>query len=147
MQTVLRAPVTSALRDWLRDQTAVTALLGTDDGLAQPAVYAMHAAGSVPPSSAVLPALMVARVGGGDDGVAHDYPLVQFDIWGAKGSGHTVETVAAALVALLLNTRPGTVLTPGLHFMGAVIESSFGSPYEGDGPRFIVTASITTRAV
>jgi hypothetical protein len=147
MQTVARAPVTTALRDWLRDQDTVAGLLGDDTGLDQPPVYAMHAAGAIPPARTELPALTLARVGGGDDGVALDHPLIQFDIWGPQGSGHDVETIAAALVELLHNTRPGTVLAAGLHFMGAVVESSFGSPYEGDGPRFIVTASLTTRAV
>lgn len=147
MQTVQRAPVTTALRDWLRGQTAFTALLGSDTGLGQPAIYAMYAAGAIPPADAGSPSLLIARVGGGDDGVALDFPLLQLDIWGAKGSGHTVETVDAALCQLLLNTPPGTALVAGLHFMGAVIESAFGSPTADDGPRWIVTASITTKAV
>lgn len=95
MQTVLRAPVTTPLRDWLRATSPVAGWFGLDATLGVPSIYAMLAAGGIPPASAVLPALLLAKVGGGDDETAFDFPMVQFDIWGTSAA--QVETIAADL--------------------------------------------------
>lgn len=123
------APVTKPLRDWLRGQIAAVGQRVYAGGLEK---------------DATLPAIALERVGGFTTEPL-DRPLIQFDVWASKGD--TAETVAMALVSLLLSTAPGTQVAAGLAFMGATVESAVWLPDPASQtPRFVITVEVTTRA-
>lgn len=142
--TAPRAAVTGPLRDWLRDQTAVASLCGTDPVLSEPSIYAGGLA-----SGHVLPAVVVTKVGLGSDATATETHLIQLDCWADRGQAATAEALAAAVKTTLESVTPGAPLgNSSVRLLGAVIEAEVALPDPDDGtPRFVVTASLTTTVV
>jgi hypothetical protein len=138
--TAPRAAVTGPLRDWLRDQTAVASLCGTDPVLNEPSIYAGGLA-----HDAVLPAVAVTKVGLGAAATTTEDHLIQFDCWAPRGQAANAETLAAAVKT----TLEAVVRTPlgnsTVRLLGATIEAEAALPDPDDGtPRYVVTATLTT---
>lgn len=142
--TAPRAAMLAPLRDWLRDQSAVATLCGTDAGLNEPSIYA----GGIG-SGAVLPAIVITKVGLVGGPAVTEQTLVQFDCWAAKGNGAAAEELAAALKTALEQVTPGTQLASStVRLLGAAIEAEAALPDPDDGtPRHVVTALVTTKVV
>lgn len=142
--TAPRAAVTGPLRDWFRDQYDVTSLCGTDPVLNEPSIYAGGLA-----SNAVLPAVVVSKVGLAADGTTTERHLIQFDCWADRGQAAAAEALAAAVKTALEQATPSTVLgTSFVRLLGAQIEAEAALPDPDDGtPRYVVTASVTTTVV
>lgn len=142
--TAPRAAVTGPLRDWLRNQYDITSLCGTDPVLNEPSIYAGGLA-----SNAVLPAVVVSKVGLGADGTSTETHLIQIDCWADRGQAANAEALAAAVKTVLESVTPGTVLGSSfVRLLGATIEAEAALPDPDDGtPRYVVTASVTTTVV
>ena len=142
--TATRAAVTGPLRDWLRSQYDITSLCGTDPVLNEPSIYAGGLAGG-----AVLPAVVVTKVGLNSGATTTETHLLQFDCWADRGQAANAETLAAAVKTALESATPGTVLgTSFVRLLGAAIEAEAALPDPDDGtPRYVVTASVTTTVV
>lgn len=138
-----RAAVTGPVRDWLRDQTSVTTLCGTDPVLNEPSIYAGGLA-----SGHVLPAVTITKVGLSPDGTTTERHLLQFDCWAGRGQAATAEALAAAVKTAIEQVTPGTALGSSVRLWGASIEAEVALPDPDDGaPRYVVTALLTTTVV
>jgi hypothetical protein len=122
---------TTALRDWLRASSSVTALV------------AQRSYANGLPNSPTLPAIVVTRVGGGPS-LPIDIGLYQFDCWAATGS--EAAALVNALVRLLYSTPSGTALG-SLTYGGAVEDPEIvWQPDPVDAtPRYVVTAQVVTK--
>ena len=141
--TATRAAVTGPLRDWLRDQTSVSSLCGTDPVLNEPSIYAGGLA-----ANAVLPAVVVSKVGLGTGATSTESHLVQLDCWADRGQAANAEALAAAVKTALESAVNQLLGTSTVRLLGAAIEAEAALPDPDDGtPRFVVTASVTTTVV
>lgn len=141
--TATRAAVTGPLRDWLRDQTTVSTLCGTDPVLNEPSIYAGGLA-----ANAVLPAVVVSKVGLATGATSTESHLVQLDCWADRGQAANAETLAAAVKTALESAVNQLLGTSTVRLLGATIEAEAALPDPDDGtPRFVVTASVTTTVV
>jgi hypothetical protein len=142
--TAPRAAVLGPVRDWLRDTTAVATLCGTDTTLTEPSIYAGGLA-----TSAVLPAVVLTKVGLGADGTTTENHLVQFDCWASKADGAADAEALAAAVKTALESATGVALgASSVRLLGAQIEAEVALPDPDDGtPRYVVTATLTTTVV
>ena len=141
--TAPRAAVTGPLRDWLRDQTTVATLCGTDPVLNEPSIYAGGLA-----ANAVLPAVVITKIGLGADGTTTETHLLQFDCWAPRGQAANAETLAAAVKTVLESSTRTTLGVSTVRLLGATIEAEAALPDPDDGtPRTVVTASVTTTVV
>lgn len=141
------APVTAPLRDWLREQASLTALLGTDaNGTVQ--VYA----GGLPDAADLAdgPAVELHTAGGLDGGTALDRPFARFNVWATSAAD--AEQVAYTLRSVLDHAR-GAALGPGadpseVRLAGADTAAPLWAPDpDSRTPRFVVTATLTVQAV
>lgn len=141
------APVQAPLRDWLREQTALTALVGTDtNGTAQ--VYA----GGLPDAADLTngPAVVLYTAGGLDGGTALDRPFCRFNVWAAEAPD--AEAVAYKLRHVLQQAR-GAALGPAadpseVRLVGADTAAPLWAPDpDSRTPRFVVTTTLTVQAV
>lgn len=122
---------TRELRDWLRTVDAVTDIVG----------QRVWAGGL--PDDPDLPAVVIARVGGGLDRPI-DVGLYQFDCWASTGSGAAL--LVSALLGVLYGTPSGTAVgnvTYGGTADGAQVVWS-PDPVD-DTPRYTVTAQVVTK--
>lgn len=134
-QTLLRRPITTVLRDWLRAQN-ITGVDGSGDQ-----VYA----GGLP-TGTTGGSIVLFRVGGQSDGPI-ERPLIQLDCRDDTGSG--AEIIVAALLALLESADASTALASNLHLMGvASVAAPIWSPDQpGDTPRYIVTVELAVKSL
>jgi len=141
------APVQAPLRDWLREQTTLTANLGTDaNGTVQ--VYA----GGLPDAVDLTngPAIVLYTAGGLDGGTALDRPFCRFNVWGA-----TAEAAEAAAYTLrsVLDHAAGAALGPAadpsdVRLVGADTAPPLWAPDpDTNRPRFVITTTLTVQAV
>lgn len=142
------APVQAPLRDWLREQTALTALVGTDtNGTAQ--VYA----GGLPDAADLTngPAVVLYTAGGLDGGTALDRPFCRFNVWADNGGALEAEAVAYKLRHVLQQAR-GAALGPAadpseVRLVGADTAAPLWAPDpDTNRPRFVVTTTLTVQA-
>lgn len=140
------APVQAPLRDWLREQADLTALVGTDaNGTVQ--VYA----GGLPDAvDLASPAVELHTAGGLDGGTAHDRPFARFSVWATSAAD--AEQVAYTLRAVLDHARGaalGPAATPSdVRLAGADTAAPLWAPDpDSRTPRFVVTATLTVQAV
>lgn len=131
IHTLVWAEPTTALRDWLRTEDAITDLV---DGR----TYANGLPDNVP-----LPALVITRLGGGPS-LPIDIGLYQFDCWASTGSG--AQALVNALVQLLYSTPSGTP-AGSVTFGGAADDPEIlWQPDDlGNTPRYVVTVQIVTK--
>jgi hypothetical protein len=132
--------VEGAMRTWLRNHTAVSAIVGA------------RVFFGVPKKSPRFPLVTVQRVGGGDDlgtDAPLDIALLQIDCWGEiDDSGNGVKSGATALVnavrTALRAVGSDTLLTTGVTAHGVNVESVLWLPDpDNDRPRYSVTAEVT----
>jgi len=122
---------TQALRDWLRLQAGVVAVVGTR-------VYA----GGLP-ANATFPAATVRRIGGGYDDMV-DVGLYQLDVWATKASD--AADAASALVELLGQTT-NTSLDGDLILAGVDVQTVlYLTDPNPDLQRYSITAQVTTKS-
>jgi hypothetical protein len=127
--------IEGALRDYLRADAGVSTLVGN------------RVFFGLPPRVA-FPAVIIRRVGGGDDPseAPIDRPLVAIDCWGKPKNKADAFALAAAvrdaLTAIRRTTQDSTVLY-GANVIGAIF---FPDP-ETDQPRYALTVDVTARAV
>ena len=141
------APVQAPLRDWLREQSALASLLGTDtNGTVQ--VYA----GGFPPAVDLTdgPAVALYTAGGLDGGTALDRPFARFNV--EATSAEAAEDVAYALRSVLEHAAGaalGPVADPSdVRLVGADTAPPLWAPDpDTNQPRFVVTATLTVQAV
>lgn len=141
------APVQAPLRDWLREQTALTAVLGTDtNGTAQ--VYAGGLPDAVDLTSG--PAVVLYAAGGLDGGTGLDRPFCRFNVWAAEAPD--AEAAAYKLRSVLDHAR-GAALGPAadpsaVRLVGADTAPPIWAPDpDTNRPRFVVTSTLTVQAV
>lgn len=141
------APVTQPLRDWLREQSGITALVGTDADS-----HKMVYAGGRPSSIADDATCIVLYTAGGlDGGTALDRPFVRFNCWASTMPA--AEALAYALRNVLTRALPRTALglaaaPSSVRLMGATADAPIWMPDpDGDRPRYVVTATLTVKAV
>lgn len=133
MITITVSDATTPIRDWLRDLSTMTAVIGTRtfiDGQ---------------PSNPTLPAVDLARIGGDIDDNGVDRGIYQFNCRGETGP--SAKAVAAALTQALLQLSNMTEGQVRLH--GAQVTSTITVP-DPDFPdthRVNVTAQITTTTI
>jgi len=134
-EATLYAPWLVGLRNWLRADASVVALVG-----ARTYVGAL-------PLGAPLPALVIARVGGGMAGTdTYDHALVQVEAWAAGGAA--AESLIATVVAALGTAPEMTALTATAQLMGADLNALVWAPDpDTDTPRYIATMDIDVRTV
>lgn len=127
--------VEGGVRDALRDDAGVSALVGTR-------VYFGV------PTSAVWPLITITRVGGGDDpaDVPLDLGLLQIDCWGAERNKAQAWAVAAAVRSWARSIRRATDLNTEVTAYGVTVESVIWAPDETDRPRYSITALVTARS-
>lgn len=127
--------VEGGVRDALRDDDAVAALVGTR-------VYFGV------PSSPTWPLIVVQRVGGGDDPseAPIDLSLVQIDCYGATANKSQAWAVAAAVRAWARTVRRATALNTEVTAYGVNIESVLWAPDAADRPRYSLTALVMARS-
>jgi hypothetical protein len=127
--------VEGAVRDALRDDTGVTALVG------QRVHFGI-------PSNPTWPLITVRRAGGGDDqGEAPiDLPLVQIDCWGAERNKTQARAVADAVREWARSVRRATDLNTEVTAYGVTVESDLWAPDPSDRPRYAITAQVMARA-
>lgn len=141
------APIQAPLRDWLREQTALAADLGTDsNGTVQ--VYA----GGLPDAADLTdgPAVVLYTAGGLDGGTALDRPFCRFNVWAdtapaAEQAAYTLRSVLehAAGAALGPSATPSAV-----RLAGADTAAPLWAPDpDTNRPRFVVTSTLTVQAV
>lgn len=141
------APVTAPLRDWLREHAGLAAYRGTDaNGTEQ--VYA----GGFPDAVDLTdgPAFAIYTAGGLDGGTALDRPFVRANVVAA-----TAEAAEAAAYALrsVLDHAAGAALGPtadpsDVRLVGAETDPPIWAPDpDTNRPRFVVTATLTVKAV
>jgi len=137
-QYLYTAP-TRPLRDWLRLQ-AFTSLVGGPGATA-----ARLFAASVLPAGCDFPAIAFHRLGGNSD-LTLDFPVFQFDCWGA--TPEDAEALAAALTSFLASIPPRTRLASNLVLEGpAVIVDQLYLPAQiNRQPRQILRAQLTFAA-
>lgn len=141
------APLQAPLRDWLREQAALIALLGTDaNGTVQ--VYA----GGIPDAVDLTdgPAVELYTAGGLDGGTLLDRPFCRFNVWAETAPD--AEQVAYTLRSVL-DHAAGAALGPALdpsdvRLAGADTAAPLWAPDpETNRPRFVVTTTLTVQAV
>lgn len=141
------APIQAPLRDWLRERTALTALLGTDtNGTEQ--VYA----GGLPDAANLTsgPAVVLYTAGGLDGGTGLDRPFARFNIWAEEAPD--AEAVAYKL-RHVLSQAAGAALGPAaspssVRLVGADTAAPLWAPDpDTNRPRFVVTSTLTVQAV
>lgn len=127
--------IEGGVRDHLREDTAVAALVGTRVFFGVP-------------ENATWPLITVQRVGGGDDSgdAPLDQPLVQIACWGAMRNKSQARAVADAVRAWARSIRRATDLNTEVTAYGAVVESDLWAPDDTDRPRYVITASVMSRA-
>lgn len=142
------APVSAPLRDWLREQAGITALVGTD-GRGKAMVYADGLPTEVDLSEDT--AVVLYTAGGLDGGTAMDRPFVRFNCWAptAPAAEALAYALRAVLERALPQTRLGLAASPSnVRLMGATATAPIWMPDpDGDRPRYVVTATLTVRAV
>jgi len=126
-------PWLTPLRDWLRVQPAVVALVGTRTYL-----------GALPLNS-TLPALVVWRAGGGHDGATMDSAMLQLEAWAASGA--QAEALMTTAVAVL-GSAPGLLdLTPTARLGGARLNAMMWAPDpDTDTARYVATLDVDVLA-
>ena len=141
------APVTAPLRDWLREQTDLVAVVGTDtNGTVQ--VYAGGFPDAVDLTSG--PAVALSTAGGLDGGTALDRPFVRFTV---EAETATAAEAAAFTLRQVLDHAAGEALglsaTPsGVRLVGADTAPPLWIPDpDTNRPRFVVTTTLTVQAV
>jgi hypothetical protein len=131
--------IEGAMRDYLRADTAVNALIGNRQFFAVPA-------------TPTYPLLTVSRVGGGQDADTDapiDVALVSIDIWGeldANGYGDKAGALAVvnAVRSALEAISGRTTLTNGVTGHGAEVVGVAWAPDPDNGrPHYAVTAEVT----
>lgn len=141
------APVTAPLRDWLREQTDLTASLGVDtNGTVQ--VYA----GGIPDAADLTdgPAVEVHTAGGLNGGTGFDRPFVRLTVL-AENASDAEE--AAYLLRAVLDHAHGQTLGPAaapstVRLTGADTAPPIWAPDpDSRTPRFVVTTTLTVQAV
>lgn len=133
------APVVGPLRDWLRTQTAVTTLTGTDG--ATEGIYANGAGEGAPTTF-----LVMRQVGRGTESTAINQHLVQFDCWAPTRPA--AEALSLAVENTLRNALPSTQLTGGPRFSFVETVSDLWAPDPGDDtPRQVLTVLLAATAV
>lgn len=140
------APLSTPLRDWLREHFATD--VGTDAN-GTPQVYA----GGTLPDAVDLddgPAVSFATAGGLDGGTLHDRPFARFNVWALTAT--PAEECAYALRSVLTHARGaalGTTEDPSeVRLTGADIPAPVWAPDpDTNRPRFVVTATLTVQAV
>jgi len=122
-------PWLTPLRDWLRSQPAVVAVVGARTYL-----------GALP-LGAVLPALVVWRAGGGHDGTTMDSAMVQLEAWAASGA--QAETLMATAVSTL-GSAPGLLdLSPTARLGGVRLNAMMWAPDpDTDVARYVATLDV-----
>jgi hypothetical protein len=122
---------TTAIRDWLRAEATITAVVSDRTW-----------AGGLP-STYTLPAIVIHRVGGGLDGPV-DLGVYQLDCLASTSTG--AATVANAVVSFLSSSSGRVALSSTLRFGGATVQAV--TPIQGlDDPdihRIMVTAQVVT---
>lgn len=134
------------LRDWLRTQTPLTALLASVR-----AVWLGHPREAV---EADYPLVVLGRVGGGEP-FGNLGPMenvtIQFDVWGAlsgaKAGREACWDAAAKLAQLVSEIEHPTLLKTGVVASGGEVASMLWFPDPVDSrPRYVLTAQITASA-
>ncbi len=141
------APVTTPLRDWLREHADLAAHRGTDtNGTEQ--VYA----GGYPDAVDLTtgPAIALYTAGGLDGGTALDRPFVRFNVEAL--SAETAEAAAYALRSVLAHAAGaalGTAADPSeVRLAKADTPAPLWSPdSDTNRPRYVVTSTLTVQAV
>jgi len=131
----LVAPWLVGLRNWLRANGPIVAIVGT-----RTYVGAL-------PIGAPLPALVILRVGGGMAGTdTYDHALVQVEAWASGGAA--AEALIATVVAALGTAPEMTALTATTQLMGAALNSLVWAPDpDTDSARYIATMDIDVRTL
>jgi hypothetical protein len=127
--------IEGAVRDALRADAAVSALVG------QRVHFGV-------PSSPEWPLITVQRVGGGDDpgDAPIDRPLVQIDCYGAERNKTQARAIADAVRDWARSIRRATDLNAEVAAYGIDVESDLWAPDAADRPRYVITASVMSRA-
>lgn len=128
--------VEGGIRDYLRANTAIAALVGTRVFFGIPATVQ-------------YPLITVQRVGGGDDTseAPIDQALIQIDVWAAVGNKASATAVLNAVRDCLSGIRGRTTLKAGVTGFGAEVVSVIWAPEQGtDQPRYSVTAAVAAIA-
>jgi hypothetical protein len=128
-----------ALRDWLREQPSLQALV------------ARRVFFGVPRNARQWPLVTVQRVGGAEDisEAPVDRALVQIDVWGeidGSGNGDKAGTTAVvnALRSLLGSVKHRTPLNATVDALGVTVAGVAWVPDPADDrPRYVVTAEVT----
>ena len=122
---------TTAIRDWMRDDAGLTAVVA----------QRTYAGGL--PDSATLPAVVIHRVGGGPDEHGIDFGLYQLDCFGATAPA--AATVANAVITFLLSTTDDA-MSSTLRHGGSTVNTVLTSPTldDPDVHRTIITAQIVS---
>jgi hypothetical protein len=129
--------VTKALRDYLRADTGVSALVGNR------VFFGI-------PDRVAFPLVTVTRVAGGQDAgeAPIDRPIMQLDCWGIPGNGASAEDTANAVKSALEAIKGRTSLNADCVAFGA---SVMGAPFfpdpETGQPRVVLTVDMTAHAV
>lgn len=128
--------VEGGVRDYLRADSAVSALVGTRVFFGVP-------------KQAKFPLITVRRIGGPQDPseAPLDLPLVQIDVWGEGNNKAQAHAVCAAVRDALDAIRSATSLNAGVVAYGANVENVTWFPDPADDrPRYVLTAQVTARA-
>lgn len=128
--------VEGGLRDWLRTNPGVAALVSTRVWFGIP-------------DDPTFPLVTVARVGGGDDEseAEIDQALIQVDCWGRDRNKAEATSVALAVRKALHDIRGATTLKTGVVAYGAVVvDDRFLPDQQTSQPRYALTVAVTARA-
>lgn len=125
----LIVPWLTPLRDWLRSQPDVLAIVGARTYL-----------GALPLGS-VLPALVIWRAGGGHDGNTMDSAMVQLEAWAASGA--QAETLMSTAVATIGSAPALLDLTTTARLGGVRLNALMWAPDpDTDTARYVATLDV-----
>lgn len=130
--------VEGGIRQWLRDDTALTSLIS------RRVFFGV-------PKDPTFPLVTVARVGGGDDDseAPIDRCALRINVWGAKGDSAKAGCFAVknAVRAALYRLRGRTTVTTGVDVFGASVNADLWAPDPADDrARYTLTVLVTAIA-